>query len=162
MAIDTAHPLLLLENNADDVTFVRRALTKRRILNPLLVARSAGDARRTISESGTGLLPVLAIVDVRLDGRETGLDFLRWLRQQQSPAAQIPALMFTVSNDHSDEAHATSLGALAYLRKPTTPESLHDAVEQVGLMWRKPDQPGYDGIVISPNSRARKRKPRDA
>ena len=72
--------VVLLEDEPDDALFVRRALAKARIINPIIAFANAEQARRYFDESRRVPLPALFILDVKLGGSETGVAFLRWLR----------------------------------------------------------------------------------
>jgi two-component system response regulator PilR (NtrC family) len=56
----------------------------------------------------------LAFVDLRL-GRESGLDFLRWLQEQDM---SLPVIMITAYADSQSAVSAMKLGAKDYIAKP--------------------------------------------
>jgi CheY-like chemotaxis protein len=132
MALDHVRPLLLLEDNPDDVSFVRRALVRGHVINPLITCGTAADARRALQNAAPADMPALALVDIRLPG-ESGLEFVAWLRKEALPLTVMPVLLFTNSQDPAHEAMATRLGAATYLRKPVTEASLVTAIHQLGL-----------------------------
>ena len=62
------HPILLLEDDSDDASFVRRALLTARITNN--ICRTAQEARALLDILGGERYPALAIVDLSLpEGR---------------------------------------------------------------------------------------------
>ena len=125
-----APPILALENDPDDLTFIRRALKRARISNPLLTATTVDQAQK-LCAANTDI--VLALVDVDLNGR-SGLDFLQWLRNQPPPLGNTPAVIFTGSTDRTDELRATALGSSLYLGKPATEHVLAYAITAFGLV----------------------------
>jgi DNA-binding NarL/FixJ family response regulator len=134
MLVGRIQPLLLLEDDSDDEAFVRRALAKARIKNPLMTCRTPAGARKQLAKMGAGELPILLICDIFLPGRENGIDFLRWLRVQPPPLGTMPAMVYSVSDrpEHADEARA--LGSIVFLRKPVTEETLAVAVQSLGFV----------------------------
>lgn len=129
-----AEPIVLIEDSSADVFFVRHALQKARIVNPLLVFGSATEARRHLDASGPEEHPVLFILDVQLDNNESGIDFLRWLRAQPAPLADAPAMIVSASDDPADRKDSDLLGAAHFLRKPVTEEALTHAVQALGFV----------------------------
>ena len=77
MAFGRVCPILLVEDDPDDTSFVRRALAASKIANQLVVCTTAQEAREYLLSSGNEP-PGLAIVDIYLPNGESGLDFLRW------------------------------------------------------------------------------------
>ena len=134
MLVDRIHPILLLEDESDDTAFVRRALEKGRIRNPLITCPTANGARKRLARMQRDELPILAIVDIFLPGRENGLDFLRWLRSQPEPLGATPAMIYTAStqSEHVDEAG--QIGSVVFLRKPVSEETLSSAVQSLGFV----------------------------
>jgi DNA-binding response OmpR family regulator len=126
-------PILLLEDDADDAHFVRRALQRAHIVNPVIEFSTARSARRHFADPSAES-PVLVISDVNLPGGETGIDFLRWLRKQRSPLESTPAMMLTGSEREDDRSEAESLGSIYFLRKPVTEERLTTAVQSLGFV----------------------------
>jgi CheY-like chemotaxis protein len=127
-----APPILALEDESDDLSFIRRALKKADIANPLLTATTVGEGQKLCAANPH---LVLALVDVNLNG-PSGLDFLEWLRAQPRPLGDTPAVIFTGSNDRTDELRATALGKSLYLGKPATQDVLTYAITAFGLVTK--------------------------
>ena len=128
-------PIVLVEDDPDDAFFVRRSLQAARIRNQLLVFESATQARGHFKSIATAAeRPVLVIIDVHLPGGESGIDFLRWLRSQPSQVGATPAMMLTASERPEDREDSSLLGAMLYLRKPVTEETLTSAVQTLGFV----------------------------
>jgi CheY-like chemotaxis protein len=124
-------PIVLVEDDANDALFVREALEAAQIANPLIECKSAQEARRALLDAS--ISPVLFILDVHLSGNETGIDLLRWLRQQPQPLGSTPAMMLTGSEHPEHSAESSRLGTTAFLRKPATEQTLTDAVRSLGF-----------------------------
>jgi DNA-binding response OmpR family regulator len=92
---------------------------------------TAEEARRYLRSRPTAP-PVLCILDINLKG-ESGIQWLRWLRQQPGSFSTIPSIMLTGSLEAADRSAASQLAALRYLQKPVTVEALLEAVHALGL-----------------------------
>jgi CheY-like chemotaxis protein len=123
-------PIVLVEDDANDALFVRQALEAAQITNPLVQFTTAEKARHDVT---TFAPVVLFILDVHLSGNESGIDLLRWLRDQTPPLGQTPAIMLTGSDHPAHGAESNRLGVTAFLRKPVTEATLTDAVRSLGF-----------------------------
>ena len=124
-------PILLLEDEPDDVRFVRRALQQSDLINPLRVVTTRDEAEHACTADGR---PVLVLLDIYLGGEPSGLDFLEWLRAQPGPLGHTPVVIFTVSSDDTHRRRAASLRSSLFLGKPATEEVLADAITAFGLV----------------------------
>jgi CheY-like chemotaxis protein len=129
-----AAPIVLLEDDPNDAYFVRRAFDQAHIVNPLLRFATAGETRRHFADNARFAMPALFVIDVSLPGGETGLDLLRWLRQQRGPLGSTPAMMLSASDRPADRDEAERLGSMLYLHKPVTEEALTAAVQSLGFV----------------------------
>lgn len=127
------HPILLVDDNPTDRLFVRSALEQGRVGNPIIECETADDARRELRKQ-PAVPPVLCVLDINLRGSESGIQFLRWLRQQPGSFSTIPTIILTGSDDAQDRAAGSDLSALGYLQKPLAIESLLEVVHALGLV----------------------------
>lgn len=139
--------ILLVEDNADDILLMKRAMRKANLANPLhvvedgeqAVAYLAGEGR--YADRAAYPLPVLVLLDLKLP-RRSGLEVLQWVRQQPG-LKRLRVVVLTSSNQKADIDRAYELGANSYLIKPGTFDSLLEMMEAVGLYWmltsEKPD-----------------------
>ena len=134
MVVLRIQPILMIEDEADDAAFVRRALTKARIKNPLVTYTTAEQARESLQNQTPHELPILAIVDIFLPGRESGLDFLIWLREQPHPLGDMPALIYSISDSSEHVEAARRLRDTLMLRKPVTADTLSQSVQSLGFV----------------------------
>jgi hypothetical protein len=74
----TCATIVLLEDDPVDASFVELALTTARIRNRLHSFDSVASMRTFLSSTFSDERTVLFIVDYRVSGPESGLDFLRW------------------------------------------------------------------------------------
>ena len=124
-------PILLVEDEAEDVRFVKRALQRAELANPLVVASTVRQAEDWCTADGR---PVLILLDVYLQGEDSGLGFLQWLRAQPKPLGDTPVVIFSVSADQTHRARAEELRSALFLGKPATEEVLTDAITAFGLV----------------------------
>lgn len=135
----------MVEDDANDVFFMHRAMKQAGVVNPLQVA---SDGRMAIDYlSGAGVyrdrltfpLPDLVLLDLKLP-HVMGLDVLEWIRTQPE-LAMVMVLIFTSSQLPADVNKAYSLGANSYLVKPSEPDGLLALVEQIKRYWLDLNQP---------------------
>jgi DNA-binding response OmpR family regulator len=126
-------PIVLVEDDPNDAFFVRHALEAAQVANPLVEYRSAEQARAEITAPGASIAPVLFILDVHLSGNESGIDLLRWVRQQDPPLASTPAIMLTGSAHPAHSAESGQLGAIDFLQKPVTAGTMIEAMRSLGF-----------------------------
>lgn len=143
----TEKPILLVEDNDDDVFLMKRALKGARITNPLYVV---DDGQRAIDYlAGTGKFsdrqshpfPAVIFLDLKLP-MKSGLDVLEWIRSQPN-FEDLIVLVLTSSSEPSDLKRAYSLGANSYLVKPPTADQLLDLAKAFKWYWLEFNQ--YEG-----------------
>jgi CheY-like chemotaxis protein len=120
--------ILLVEDDPNQVIFVRRALAKVHISNPLRVARN-GEEAVTYLANRTNEPPSLVLLDLKVP-RIRGLKVLEWMRGQPD-LRETPVVVVTSSIEPDDRRRADELGVLAYLCKPVYAEGLLELMETV-------------------------------
>lgn len=126
-------PLLLVEDNEDDVFIFRRAFRRAGLNHPLQVASDGQDAIDYLSGVGryedrhAHPLPAMIFLDLKLP-RRSGHDVLAWIGGQPD-LPSMPVIILTSSAEQRDLQRARELGALHYLVKPPPPEALAELVE---------------------------------
>ena len=112
---------LLVEDNENDILFVRNAFTKANVLNPVVAVKNAEDAMAYFMGIGSFKnrdefpLPSLVLLDLTLPGM-SGLDFLKWLREQPG-FGRTRVVVLTGSTLLRDVNEAYQLGANSFLTK---------------------------------------------
>jgi two-component system response regulator len=132
-------PILLVEDNDDDVRLTKRALQKNNISNELVVVGdgvAALDYLRIAAENrddpGRGL-PAVVLLDLKLP-RMDGMEVLRRIRADPALRRQ-PVVVLTTSKEDQDILRSYDLGANSYIRKPVDFEQFSGAIHQLGLYW---------------------------
>lgn len=132
-------PILLVEDNPDDVLLVQRALRR---TQANLALQVVGDGERAIAYlAGHGdyadrdryPFPFLLLLDLKLP-RQSGFEVLTWLRQQPG-LCRLPVAVLTSSREESDVRRAYDLGANSYLVKPGSFDALVALVASVEHYW---------------------------
>lgn len=127
-------PILLVEDNPVDVDLALRAFSRRKLVNPIEIARDGEEAVAWISRWQSGEpLPLVVLLDLKLP-RVDGLEVLR--RYRESPAcSDVPVVVLTSSNEDSDVRSAYRLHANSYIVKPVNFEKFMDVATQIELYW---------------------------
>lgn len=135
--------LLLVEDNEDDVFFMRFALKKLALPYGLVVARDGRDARARLEEmaaGGPGGPEIgLVLLDLKLP-HLGGLELLAWMRSV--PVERFPpVVVLTTVEKESDLEAAARLGAVAFLRKPNRPDQLVELLRSLDAYWLSRTRP---------------------
>src|SRR5580692_2797809 len=136
--------ILLVEDEEGDVFFMRQALQKAGVINPLQVASDGQEAIDYFKGTGRFAnreefpLPCLVLLDLKLP-RVMGLDVLKWIREQPEVATIV--VILTSSQEEADIATAYRLGANGYLVKPSDVGQLTDMVKSIKDFWLMQNTP---------------------
>lgn len=131
--------ILLVDDNPDDVELTLDALSTKRLMNKVVVARDGAEALDYLfgesihTESGQHTLPHLVLLDLNMP-KVGGLEVLRRIRAEESTKT-LPVVILTTSQEESDIIDSYNLGANSYIVKPVDFEQFTAAIEQLGLYW---------------------------
>lgn len=139
-------PILLVEDNLDDVALTERAFERNNIENELVVARDGEEALRMLHDED--LQPALVLLDLKLP-KLGGLEVLQRMRGDERTKL-IPTVVLTSSREEEDVVDTYRLGANSYIRKPVEFASFVDAVRQVGLYWLLLNEPVPHRVTVVP------------
>jgi hypothetical protein len=133
-------PVLLVEDNPIDVDLTKRAFARRKLTNPIEVARDGEEALAYIPRWKAGEpTPLLILLDLKLP-RVSGLEVLaQWKAQAVSRA--IPVVVLTSSAEDKDIQAAYALGANSYIVKPVDFAKFLDVAAQIELYWCALNEP---------------------
>ena len=130
--------ILQVDDDPNDVLFLRRAMEKAGVENPIQVASNGREAIAYLEGAGKFAdraefpFPCLVLLDLKLP-YVMGLDVLKWIRKQPWPA--LPVVMLTASAEDIDITAAYRLGANAFLRKPSEARQLDEMVKVIRDFW---------------------------
>jgi CheY-like chemotaxis protein len=128
-----ARPILLAEDDRNDVFLCQHAMSLAGVSNPLHVVRDGDEALRYIQGVGPFAdriafpLPIILLLDVKMP-KLTGLDVLAWLHEHPDQRSFM-TIVFSSSSIPADIAEAYRLGAHSFVIKPA---SIDERVE----FWR--------------------------
>lgn len=127
-------PILLVEDNPVDVDLTLRAFSRRKLINPVEVARDGEEALAWIARWEAGEpLPLVVLLDLKLP-RVGGLEVLRQFRE--NPVSRdLPIVVLTSSNEDSDVRAAYQHHVNSYIVKPVNFEKFMDVATQIELYW---------------------------
>lgn len=129
--------ILLVEDDPADVFLTQRAFRVSNIANPLKVVSDGEEAMAYLSgatpfgDREANPIPKLILLDLKLP-RMSGLEFLRWLRQQPL-LKRILVVVLTSSKESPDINQAHDLGISCYLVKPVEFNALLEMVKSINM-----------------------------
>jgi len=135
--------ILLVEDDTNDVFFMRRAFKEAGILNQVQVAQDGRAAIDYLSGGGRYAdrdqfpLPRLVLLDLKLP-RVMGLEVLKWIREQPVLNGVI-VIILSSSQIGRDIDTAYRLGANAFLVKPSGPLKLSAIAAGIKQFWLDKD-----------------------
>jgi len=131
-------PILMAEDDQDDLLLVKKAIEKNKIPNPL-VAVADGEQmldylyRRGRYSRVAAVRPCLILLDLnmpRMDGREA----LRVLKGDER-LKRIPVVILTTSLSPEDLEASYAVGANSYIRKPSSFNELAATIGSLRQYW---------------------------
>lgn len=127
-------PILLVEDNPVDIDLTMRAFSRRKIVNPIAIARDGEEALAWLPRWDAGEpLPLVVLLDLKLP-RVDGLEVLRQFRAH-AIARLLPVVVLTTSSEDRDVRAAYEYGANSYIVKPVDFEKFLDVAAQIRLYW---------------------------
>ena len=141
-------PLLVVEDNHDDVFLLQRAFKRAGLSVPIHVARDGREAMHYLRGEGDFRdrarypLPIFVLLDLKLPFF-TGLQLLEWIRDEPA-LKRLPVVILTSSSQPSDINRAYDLGANSYLVKPSSIDLFERLAGGVKLYWLELNQSPVD------------------
>lgn len=138
--IDQTPTLLLVEDDPADARLLFRAMHKADLPVRVHHIKDGDEAIAYLTGEGAYAdrcahpLPQLVIMDLKLP-RRSGLEVLRWIRQQESAVAQLPVVMLSSSHHGVDINQAYEYGVNSYLVKPETSDQFLSIVTLLKTYW---------------------------
>lgn len=132
-------PILLVEDNPDDVKLTFRALKKNNILNKVVVAEDGVEALDYLFGTGKFAgrdlndMPQVILLDLKMPKLD-GLEVLQRIRTDEKTKL-LPVVILTTSIEDKDKVESYKLGANSYIRKPVDFNQFLEAVQKLGLYW---------------------------
>lgn len=133
----TPPPILLVEDDPDDLELTLLALREAKVANALVVARDGVEALDLLL--GGAVRPMVVFLDLKLP-RVDGLQVLERIRADPRTRA-LPVVVLTSSDEEEDRHRSYTLHVNSYVRKPVDFDRFQAAVRELGLYWTLLNQP---------------------
>lgn len=131
--------ILLVEDNPDDVHFLRRAFGRIGMTLPMEVAEDGQKAVDVLESSESRepeARPTRVLLDLKLP-RISGLEVLAWIRSRPR-LRELPVIVLTSSNVKSDADQARALGVDDFHVKPISARELEATAQMIVARWGLP------------------------
>jgi hypothetical protein len=133
-------PIFLVEDNPVDVDLTLRAFQRRKLANPVVVARDGEEAMDWLPKWEAGEpRPAVILLDLNLP-KVDGLAVLKALKTHPD-LQRIPVVVLTTSKEDRDISTAYALGANSYIVKPVAFDNFMDVAQQIELYWCLTNEP---------------------
>ncbi len=129
------NPVLLVEDNPDDVLITKRAWKKGQIQNQLIVVNNGEEALLFLRKEGKYSetpTPSLILLDLNMP-RIDGFQVLELIKKSEK-FNHIPVIVLTSSERSQDIDKAYKLGCNNYIVKPVSYEKFIEAVKIIELL----------------------------
>ena len=132
----TDNPVLLVEDNPDDVLITRRAWKKGGLKNQLCIVNNGEEALMFLRR-GEGYVdaptPCLILLDLKMP-RMDGFDVLEIIKDDDT-LRSIPVIILTSSERDKDIERAYQLGCNSYIKKPVNFTNFIEAITEIKRFW---------------------------
>jgi CheY-like chemotaxis protein len=127
-------PILLVEDNPNDLDLTRRAFLRRRASLPLQEAHDGAEALDLMTGWQNGeKMPALVLLDLRLP-KVNGMEVLRRIKADPRTSS-VPVVVLTSSSEPKDIQDAYDLGANSYLVKPGNYREFSAMAANIDAYW---------------------------
>jgi len=137
-------PILLVEDNPNDVELTLAALAKSHLANDVVVVRDGAEALDYLNRATTFAarppgLPAVVMLDLKLP-KIDGLQVLERIKQNPE-LRSLPVVMVTSSREERDLVQSYQLGVNAYVVKPVSFNEFVEVIQDLGVFWAVLNEP---------------------
>lgn len=137
-------PILLVEDNPNDLELTLLALERSQLANDVVVARDGAEALDYLHARGAHASrvpgnPAVVLLDLKLP-KIDGLEVLAEIRATAA-LKSLPVVMLTSSREETDLLRSYELGVNAYVVKPVEFRAFVDASADLGVFWAVLNEP---------------------
>lgn len=131
-------PILLVEDNPNDLELTLAALKRCALANPIEIARDGAEALDYLHRRGDWLdrspgQPAVVLLDLKLP-KIDGLEVLERVKSDPLLKA-VPVVMLTSSQEERDLVQSYELGVNAFVVKPVDFQTFLRAIQDLGMFW---------------------------
>ena len=146
-------PILLVEDNANDIELTLAALAETRLANAVVVLRDGAEALDYLRRTGAFAdrpegLPLVVLLDLKLP-KVDGLEVLAQVKADPA-LRQVPVVMLTSSREEKDLVRSYGSGVNAYVVKPVDFGAFVEAIKELGLFWAVINHPPPGSVLPEP------------
>ena len=133
-------PVLLAEDNANDVLLVRRAFQETRARHPLQVVGNGQEAIQYLCGAGSFAdraaypFPVLFLLDLKMPVKD-GLEVLEWLHEHPDIPRKLPVVVLSSTELPNETQRAYALDIQACIVKPLSYSDLREKIRILKEYW---------------------------
>jgi CheY-like chemotaxis protein len=137
-------PILIVEDNANDLALTLNALEKSRLANEVIVARDGAEGADYLFRRGEYAdrpagNPAVVLLDLKLP-KIDGLELLKMVREHDQ-TGKTPVVLLTSSREERDVVDGYRLGVNAYVVKPVEFREFVQAIQDLGVFWAVLNEP---------------------
>lgn len=131
-------PILLVEDNTNDIELTLAALAQCNIANEVVVVRDGAEALDYVYRRGQHAQrpagdPAVILLDLKLP-KIDGLEVLDRLKKDKDQR-QIPIVMLTSSREERDLVQSYQYGVNSFVVKPVEFTEFFAAIQSLGMFW---------------------------
>lgn len=137
-------PILLVEDNPNDIELTLAALESSQLANEIIICRDGAEAldfifRRGLHEKRQAQDPAVVLLDLKLP-KVDGLEVLAKIKGDPDIRG-IPVVMLTSSREETDVVRSYNLGVNAFVVKPVAFDEFFAAIKEIGVFWALLNEP---------------------
>lgn len=131
-------PILLVEDNPNDLELTLTAIARTGLANEVVVARDGAEARDYLFRTGlyqdrVSENPTVVLLDLKMP-KIDGLELLKLIRTHKE-TSKVPVVILTSSREDRDLAAGYDFGSNAYVVKPVALDEFFKAIRYLGVFW---------------------------
>jgi len=137
-------PILLVEDNPNDLELTLIALERSQLANEVIIVRDGAEALDYLHARGAYAKreqgnPAVVLLDLKLP-KVDGLEVLAEIRASAT-LKSMPVVMLTSSREEQDLVRSYELGVNAYVVKPVDFAEFVRAIADLGIFWAVLNEP---------------------
>ena len=138
-------PILIADDDPNDVALIQRVFRQCRILNPVQVLPNGTEViaylKGDMPYTHPPVHPILLLLDLKMPDR-SGLEVLEWLQHHRNGKA-MSVVVLSGMTDAKDIDRAYKLGAQSFLMKPLQVEDFMNLITGLKHVQMKSHDAGY-------------------